>query len=239
MCPRIIWILWLQGWETAPRLCRLVKQSWELHNPGWEVRAICKQTLPAYIDMTGYPGEASVQAQSDWIRLTLISTHGGVWVDSTLLCFRPLDEWLPQFSSYWMFRGSPWFMHGKGPASWFICANRYSYSMRKWKEACDRFWSDRRSVSALEYFWMDGLWWDLHRTDPKFRDEWAWVESPCVNLPNGPGMLDGRTNGYSYEVESVLTQNPPPILKLSLRGYIENDPNTNSNVALRKSLGIQ
>lgn len=237
MASRIIWLLWFQGWETAPRLCRLVRQSWEIHNPGWEIRCVCMRTLPAYIDMTTFPYEATPQAQSDWIRLNLLNLHGGVWADATLLCFRPLDEWLPPFHSYWMFHGSPWMMHGKGPASWFICANKYSYSMRRWKEACDQYWADKKT--SHDYFWMDGLWWALHKADPKFRDEWAQVESPCVNVPNGPAMLDGRINGYSYEVERILRTRPPPILKLSLRNYKESDQDTNSNLAIRLALGIR
>ena len=34
-------------------------------------------------------------AESDLLRLYLLNKYGGVWVDSTNLCRRPLDDWLP------------------------------------------------------------------------------------------------------------------------------------------------
>jgi len=29
------------------------------------------------------------------VRILLLHEFGGIWVDATLLCNRPLDEWLP------------------------------------------------------------------------------------------------------------------------------------------------
>jgi mannosyltransferase OCH1-like enzyme len=34
----------------------------------------------------------TIQAKSDMIRLHVLSTHGGVWADSTMLCLQPLDS---------------------------------------------------------------------------------------------------------------------------------------------------
>ena len=48
--PRIVWLLWFQGWDSAPDVARRVRQSWEDLNPGWEVRALDDTTLPKYIN---------------------------------------------------------------------------------------------------------------------------------------------------------------------------------------------
>ncbi len=52
--PRTIWILWLQGRENAPELVKRCLRSWEYHNPGWTIRVLDAETLPAYIDLSGF-----------------------------------------------------------------------------------------------------------------------------------------------------------------------------------------
>jgi len=41
--PRIIWMLWFQGWGKAPGLCLDMLKTWRVYNPGWEIRTICSQ----------------------------------------------------------------------------------------------------------------------------------------------------------------------------------------------------
>jgi mannosyltransferase OCH1-like enzyme len=43
-------------------------------------------------------------------RLCLLRTHGGVWVDATVFCRRPLDEWLPEHaaSGFFAFANPVW-----------------------------------------------------------------------------------------------------------------------------------
>jgi mannosyltransferase OCH1-like enzyme len=101
--PRVIWMLWFQGWEQAPHLQKQCLQSWQLYNPSWEVKAITSNDLPAVLedDFEVYEklkkdnaDNFPMQAQSDLLRFLILKRHGGVWADSTMLCRRPLDEWL-------------------------------------------------------------------------------------------------------------------------------------------------
>ena len=39
--PRIIWMLWFQGWDNAPNLCLEMLMTWRAYNPDWEIRTIC------------------------------------------------------------------------------------------------------------------------------------------------------------------------------------------------------
>ena len=45
--PRTIWLFWLQGWENTPELVKRCLRSWEHHNPGWTIRTLDAETLPA------------------------------------------------------------------------------------------------------------------------------------------------------------------------------------------------
>eukprot|EP00927_Polykrikos_kofoidii_P072409 TRINITY_DN68529_c0_g1_i1.p1 TRINITY_DN68529_c0_g1~~TRINITY_DN68529_c0_g1_i1.p1 ORF type:complete len:374 (+),score=51.79 TRINITY_DN68529_c0_g1_i1:37-1122(+) len=114
--PRVVWLLWFQGWDKAPQVCRRCRQSFELWNPGWDVRALSEADLPAVL--AGYSEEFSTlgeamaieallarglqwippAALADLVRLYLLSNFGGVWADATVLCRRPLDEWIDEAS---------------------------------------------------------------------------------------------------------------------------------------------
>ena len=79
-------MFWRQGWDVAPELVRRCLRSWEYHNPGWTIRALDAETLPAYVDLSDFSAASerdfTVQTLSDLLRLGLMSTHGGVWADA-------------------------------------------------------------------------------------------------------------------------------------------------------------
>lgn len=101
--PGKIWMLWFQGWHQAPFLQKQCLRSWQLYNPHWEVNAISNDDLPTVLEedfevyrklVQDNPDTLQVQGQSDLLRFFILKRHGGVWADSTMLCRRPLDEWL-------------------------------------------------------------------------------------------------------------------------------------------------
>jgi hypothetical protein len=123
--PRIIWIYWEQGHESAPDLVKLCTGSWRHHNPGWQIVALDGTNLNEYIDtsqMDLHRSDITVQKRVNLIRLMLLRTHGGVWADGALYCWQPLDSWLPAvFGSGYFTFSAP------GPdrlaSSWFMAAN--------------------------------------------------------------------------------------------------------------------
>ena len=80
-----------------PRACL---ESWRNRNPDWIVHALDERTLSNFIprdrlEQILRTPRNEIEALSDRIRIELLSRYGGVWVDATTLCARPLDEWLP------------------------------------------------------------------------------------------------------------------------------------------------
>ncbi len=96
--PKIIWILWWQGVDKAPELVKACISSWQLKNPGWEIKVLDQECYKQYADLYDlyrhYP-DVTLQVQADLLRLKLLQRYGGVWADATCYCQRPLDEWLP------------------------------------------------------------------------------------------------------------------------------------------------
>ena len=104
---KVVWLLWMQGWEQAPWLVRGVYKSYRFCAPDWEVVRLDMDSLPNYTALPSYLGQKKIRrpAKSDIIRLALLASNGGLWADATLLCMRKLDDWLPaalaQPSGFW------------------------------------------------------------------------------------------------------------------------------------------
>jgi hypothetical protein len=108
---RVVWMLWLQGFESAPPIVRLCVRSWKVRNPTWQVIELSDANLSDYIDSDSLARLRSIrnvkpQKIANLVRLYLISRHGGVWADSTCFCCKPLDSWIHDYmdSGFFAFR---------------------------------------------------------------------------------------------------------------------------------------
>jgi len=145
--PRTIWILWLQGFAAAPPLVQKCLESWKRHHPAWNVVELdyaslgTSLNLPAIIDV-GRP-DLTPQALSDIVRINLLAKHGGVWVDATCFCCRPLDTWIDDCM------GAGFFAFEKpGPdrllSSWFLASEPGCHLTLKYRDAVNAYWADHR-----------------------------------------------------------------------------------------------
>ena len=98
---RDIYILWLQGFDEAPEVVRLCVRSWKIHNPTWTIHLIDETNLGQYVNLNEFSefteDRISKTALSDLIRLSILEKHGGLWVDATVFCVKPLDDWIEKY----------------------------------------------------------------------------------------------------------------------------------------------
>jgi len=213
MINKIIWILWLQGWDRAPWLVRKCLASWQHENPGWEVRALDAGTLQRYIELPDLQGKDIGPATlSDIVRICLLREYGGVWVDATVLCHRPLDSWLPVVTGEGFFAfDRPGY--GRMLSSWFLAAAEDSPIIARWHAATLDYWRGRRTADA--YFWFHYLFGTLYETCPEVRDSWDHVVKVSAHhahvlqeaglLLDNAGTIDALLSGL------------PPVSKLTYR----------------------
>ena len=156
MLPRTIWCLWFQGWADAPDLVKACAASWRRHNPDWNLHLLSGDTLAAYLDPLPRPATAAgnlpVEARSDVLRIELLRRFGGIWIDSTVYCLRPLDGWIDQAmpSGFFAFnRPMPDVML----SSWFLAAERGSYVVDRWHRMVRAYWEGRGERD--HYFWWN------------------------------------------------------------------------------------
>lgn len=89
-----IWSFWQQGKAKAPDSVRFCWDRWAQLNPDHDVVVLDGQDAARLLaDFPRRPGELSVQALSDVLRLRLLRDHAGIWTDATVLPVRPLKAW--------------------------------------------------------------------------------------------------------------------------------------------------
>lgn len=142
--PRQIWVLWTQGLDQMPPVPRACIDSWQQLNPGWDIRALTAESLGEWVDPVLCEPQARALAPnrlSNLVRLSLLARHGGVWVDATCYCMKPLDEWLPDYL------GSGFFAFAR-PArdrlmsNWFLASLPDGHIPRRMLDALSRHYLD-------------------------------------------------------------------------------------------------
>lgn len=90
--PRIVWSYWHS--DDVPLVVRRCVENWRRMCPGWDVRLVLGSELHRHAGADGLPEsfESMTPARrSDWLRLTLLERHGGVWVDASSILTASLD----------------------------------------------------------------------------------------------------------------------------------------------------
>jgi hypothetical protein len=167
--PKKIWFLWLQGMDNAPVEVKTCYQSWIEHNPGWEVIFLEEKDITTYITLPKW--DVAKYVISEILRINLLAQYGGVWVDATCFCNKPLDEWLPAYMSADFFA-----FERPGPdrmlSSWFLASNKYSYITDTYKNKVNEYWNKYKGIRLIE-----GTRWEFLRKKMDKRDPQLWFNS--------------------------------------------------------------
>jgi hypothetical protein len=215
--PKILWLLWLQGWELAPQVALACRRSWESLNPGWTIHSLDAQTLRHFLppeivqNILSQPKE--VEALSDQIRLELLHRYGGVWADATAMCAEPLDAWLPLAMPNGFFAFS-WPAPDRMISTWFLAAEKGSYIVERWRNACWSYWRERSARD--NYFWVHNLFSQVYRKDASFHT--LWDETPqrpaAHRFHFGPSSAELLACSPP-DLEALLRSPPSPVFKLT------------------------
>jgi len=93
-----IWTCWWHGENNAPPLIKRCLESIRKNAGGREVIVIDRDNISQYIDMPGHimekheAGLMTTTHFSDILRFSLLAEHGGLWLDATMFCFRPIPD---------------------------------------------------------------------------------------------------------------------------------------------------
>ncbi|PNG99594.1 hypothetical protein TSOC_014623, partial [Tetrabaena socialis] len=90
--PQRIWTYWDD--DEIPPLVQRCIDSWRRFNPTFTITVLKKETLATYldVDLRGLRHANENPAKfSDFVRLHVLSRHGGIWMDASVICQAPLD----------------------------------------------------------------------------------------------------------------------------------------------------
>jgi len=207
--PLDIYMLWDKGWDYAPELQKLARRSWEKQNPTFQVHALNLTEAEALAKPNRYfPNwhKLTIQAKSDVLRVILLFERGGVWVDSSVFCNRPLLSWFNvtsdhNRSSFFTFlrndnkkrqlrlRINPWI------TSWFMVSSPRSHVLQDIMKVLRNRNEHVRTME--EYFWLHRIVAERCSRSPTFA-------SSIKNLPIGDGAHCVNKEGSDLDSQPMF-----------------------------------
>ena len=185
---------WNSGIENAPEICQECVESWRKKNPEWELTVLDQATANQYVDIESFNFKLPQAAYSDVLRVAILSQEGGVWVDSTLFCIKPLDTWLPQLtmhSGFFAFsRPNP----NRVISSWFLASSPDNMISQDLLKRTLKYLHSLDSTPG-NYYWFHYLFEFELLTNKRFKRIWD-------SVPKVPADLAHITQ-RQYESERV------------------------------------
>ena len=93
-----IWVCWWQGIENAPEIVKACVNSIKRFSGEYEVLCITEENYKQYVKFPSWIEDKyknkifSRTHFSDLLRMNILATYGGIWIDSTFFCKGPCFE---------------------------------------------------------------------------------------------------------------------------------------------------
>ncbi|KAF0337620.1 capsular polysaccharide synthesis protein [Pediococcus acidilactici] len=149
-----IWFMWLQGINNAPELCKINFERLKEIYPN-RVVLITSDNLSDYIDLPNFiinkwlSGCISNTHFSDIVRISLLVTYGGTWVDSTVFASQELLDKQENFLIPQTFK--PGRDGNVIPiSSWFIQCDKGNLYLSRVKNLLFQYW--KKNNELIDYF---------------------------------------------------------------------------------------
>jgi len=152
-----VWVCWLQGMERAPPVVQACFASVRRHVHDQEIVVVTAEnftdyvTLPADLTEKWKAGVITHTHFSDVLRVALLAEHGGLWLDATVFCSRPVPAWIIDVDLFVYRKLSPASTGRIAPmSSWLISANAANPIISLTRDLLYDYWS--RSDYLADYF---------------------------------------------------------------------------------------
>lgn len=161
--PKTIWTYWDS--EDLPKSIQYCMSTWRKYNKDHDIIFLTKNNINSYLpdfDISTFRHADSSARISDCIRLNVLATYGGIWMDASMICNRSLD-WVHQtikdkeFLGYYI---SAFTQDPKYPVieSWFFACVPQSPFVIEWRDAfmrMNKYDTVNDYVDALESLGTD------------------------------------------------------------------------------------
>ena len=155
---KVIWTIWLQGMDNAPEIVQMCYKSMKDHLKEYKIIVITEDNYKDYISFPDYildkynRGIISKVHFADLIRIELMATHGGTWLDGTVYCSHtPKDRFFIDSDLFLFQNLKPGLDgHSLSVSSWFITASTNQPIIMLTRALLHQYW--KKYNYAVDYF---------------------------------------------------------------------------------------
>lgn len=170
-----IWIYWKQGFSNAPELVKHCLNSVKKHCGNHPVIELSDDNLHEYVTIPDYimekaGGVVTFAQLSDIIRLTLLSSYGGIWMDATIFMSREFDAEMYRYRLYsnklaYREEDSKYVSKNRWSA-FFLACGRNNKTIKLCKEVFYLYHRNYGKKEILDYFLIDYVICYLYENRP-------------------------------------------------------------------------
>lgn len=155
-----VWICWFQGMDHAPELVKKCYESLNRNLKDKEIILITSENLSDYVKFPDYiidkwdRGIITHTHMTDLLRLELLITYGGTWIDATVLCTRDIED-IPKYyfeSDLFFFQTLKPGKDGQATvlSSWYLSATTNNKVLMATRYLCYEYW--KKNNEMVDYF---------------------------------------------------------------------------------------
>ena len=166
----------MQGLENASLISKMCLKSLRRNYSDYTINVVTLRntkkfvSFPEHIVKKFMAGKISPTHFSDLLRLELLINHGGIWLDSCVLCTGREKDYLQEplfiFQSTW--RNSPHL-----GSSWFIVSEKGNPILKTTRDLLYKYWEDHDALGAGGFYFLFHCMFRL--AAEKYPDEWSKV----------------------------------------------------------------
>lgn len=152
-----VWVCWLQGMESAPKLVRQCYQSLQEHLTDREIVLLTEDNYKNYVNFPEHiqekidNGTITKTHFSDLLRLELLIHHGGTWIDATVYCSGKLPDYMLNSQLFAFQTLKPGLDgHPTCMSSWFLTACTNHPILLLARELLYTYWQKNKKL--VDYF---------------------------------------------------------------------------------------
>ena len=230
-----IFIYWDCGFSNCPTIIKNCLKSWIYYNKNYQIITLDDNNLINWIDINELIKNKNITktSKSDIIRIFLLKKYGGIWVDATVFCVKPLDEWLNDYIENGFFAFSFDSKCDRMISSWFLYGDKDNYLINRWYESVLEYITKANKIGIEHnplitinewnncdkynnhYFWFHYLFGDNYKIDDLYKNKWDIIKKKSSKEPHYIQLIGFQTK---INNEFILNyKNMAPMYKLTYR----------------------
>ena len=217
MITKNLFIYWAQGFDSAPEIVKICYETWKTHNKEtWKIIELDDTNINNYLKLEEYIPDIAKKNmmlchKADIIRVLLLDKYGGIWVDATTYCVKPLDSWLNKYAKTGFFAfDKPG--NDRLLSNWFLYSEKNNYIIQLWKQRILDYWEKKKC--ADHYYRHLYIFGELYNENNVFKI--IWDATPKISAYT-PHLLQaaGLYSVINEEVKKYIEDQQAPLYKLT------------------------